>query len=127
LALPWERDPVRLVLALEPAGPESELDAAAAHRVDVRDGDRQRARQPEGDGADEGAQTYAARLAREPRERDPRVGGAREGAGTRRRVDPPEVIGAEEAVEPAVLGRACDAEQVVVGGALLGLGPGDQL
>ena len=39
-----ERDGVRLVLALVPAGAEAELDPAAGHLVDAGDRDRQRAR-----------------------------------------------------------------------------------
>ncbi len=43
-----EGDAVRLVLAGVPAGAEPELDPAAAHLVDLRDGDRERPGQPEG-------------------------------------------------------------------------------
>ena len=42
-----ERDAVGGVLGLEPAGAEAELDPAAAHLVDLRDRDRERAGQPE--------------------------------------------------------------------------------
>src|SRR5262249_11725867 len=44
LALLGERGADRRVLVRIPAGAEAELDAAAAHRVDVRDGDRQQTR-----------------------------------------------------------------------------------
>jgi hypothetical protein len=43
-----ERHAVGRVLGVEPARAQAELDPAAAHLVDLRDGDGQRPRQPEG-------------------------------------------------------------------------------
>ena len=54
-----KRDAVRLVLAVVPPRAEPELHPAAAHRVDLGDGDRERAGVPERDRRDEGAEPEA--------------------------------------------------------------------
>ena len=73
-----ERDAVRSVFAVVPARAESELDPAAAHRVGLRDLDRERAGKPERHGGHERAEPDPRRLAAERGERDPRVGRARD-------------------------------------------------
>ena len=84
-----------------PAGAEAELDAPAAHRVGLRDLDRERAGQPERHRRDERAEPDARRLAAERGERHPRVGRARPG---RTLADAEVVVGAEERVEAELLG-----------------------
>ncbi len=66
LAERGERDRVRLVLGFVPAGAETELDAAAAHRVDLRDGDRKRTGEAERRRRDHRAEADAARVAARP-------------------------------------------------------------
>src|SRR5438874_13828970 len=72
-----ERDRVRGVLGVVPTRAEPELDAPAAHRVGLRDLDRERARKSEGDGRDECAEPDACRLAAERGERPPGGRGTR--------------------------------------------------
>ena len=68
-----ERDAVRRVLLLEPAGADAELDPAAAHLVDVRHADRERAGEPEGRARHHRAEPDRAGLAGDAGQRDPRV------------------------------------------------------
>ena len=72
---------------------------------------------------DERAEPDPRRLATERGERHPHVG--RPGAGVAR-ADAHVVIGAEERVEPQLLGELGHAQELVVGGALLGLGEDPQ-
>lgn len=114
-----ERDAVGLVLLLEPAGAEAELDAAAGHLVDLRDLDGEHAGQPEGTGGHQGAEPDALGLTGESGQGEPGVGGAWQAvAGAHAEV----VVGTEEGVEAEVLGGLGDGEQRVIGGPLLGLG-----
>ena len=106
-----------------PAGAEPELDAAAAHRVGLRDLDRERPGQAERDRRDERAEPDARRLAAERGERHPRVGRAR---ARRSLADAEVVVGPEERVEAELLGELRDREQLVVGRALLGFGEDPQ-
>ena len=94
------------------------------HGVHLRDGDGQRPGVAERRGRDQGAEPDGRGLAGQPGERDPGVGGAGQAvAAAHRQV----VVGAEERAVPALLGRPGHGEQVVVGGALLGLGEHAQL
>jgi len=61
------------VLAREPPRAEAELDAAAAHLVDARDGDRERARVAEGSRGDQRAEPDPAGLDRETGQGGPGV------------------------------------------------------
>jgi hypothetical protein len=113
-----ERDAVGGVLVGEPARADAQLHPAAAHLVDLRDRDGQRAGEPEGTGRHQGPQSDPAGLAGEPGEGDPGVGRAGESVAAHGQV----VVGPEEGVEAGLLGAPRDGEQVVVGGAHLGLG-----
>ena len=107
------------MLLVEPAGPEAELDAPVAHGVDGGDRDGERARQAERARGDQRAQADGGGVAGEPGQRDPGIGRA----GQPRHVAHLEVVvGSEERAEAQLLGGAGDGEEVVVGGALLGLG-----
>ena len=117
-------DAVGLVLAVVPAGAEAQLDPSAAHGVDRGHADGEGAGQPEGHRGDEGAEPDAVGVTGEAGERGPRVG--RPGAGVRRR-DLQVVVGPEEGVEARLLGDVRHREELVVGGALLGLGEDPQL
>jgi hypothetical protein len=114
-----EGDAVGLVLLLEPAGTEAQLDAAAGHLVDLGDLDGEHAGQPEGAGGHQGAEPDALGLAGESGQGDPGVGGAGQAVHV---AHAEVVVGAEEGVEAEVLGGLGDGEQSVVGGPLLGLG-----
>ena len=61
-----EREAVRAVLALHPAGAEAELDPAAGNVVDGRGGVREQARQAEGGGRDERAEAERRRAGGKP-------------------------------------------------------------
>src|SRR5581483_11436221 len=104
------------VLLVVPARPEPELDPPTAHRVDLRDADRERTRQPERDRRHERAEPDARGVAREPGERDPRVGRAGKRVA---RAHPGVVIGTEEGVETEFLAQPGDGELLVVRRALL--------
>ena len=101
-----ERDAVRGVLGVVPTGAEPELDAAAAHRVGLRDLDRERAREAERHRRDERAEPDAGGLASDRREGHPRVGRTRSGCAL---ADALVVVGAEEGVEAEPLGRCATA------------------
>ncbi len=109
-----ERKAVRVVLALVPPRAHPDLDAAAG---DVIDGDGhpgEDARVAERRGRDHRAEADPLRDRREPGERRPRV--------VRVRVRPDDrrvVVGAEEALEPVLLGEASETHPVVPGDALL--------
>ena len=118
-----ERDAVRRVLGLEPAGADAELDAPAAHPVDVRDRDRQRPGQPERRAGHHRAEPDRAGLAGQAGQRHPGVAGARQPLGAHAEV----VVGAEEGPEAETFGLLGDPHQVVVGGSLLGFGEDAQL
>jgi hypothetical protein len=119
-----EGDGVGLVLGLVPAGAEAQLDAAAAHLVDLRHRDGERARMAEGGRGHQRAQPDALGVSGQAGQRDVRVGGAREpGDAAHLQV----VVRAEEGVEAQLLGQARHGEQIVVRGALLGLGEDPQL
>ena len=118
-----ERDAVGGVLGLEPARADAELDPAAAHLVDLRDRDRQRPGQPEGGRRHQRAQPDPAGLPGQPGEGHPGVGRSGQAVAAHRQV----VVGPEEGVEAGLLGAPGDGEQVVVGGAHLGLGEDPQL
>ena len=113
-----ERNSVGGVLRFVPARAEPELDAPAAHRVGLGDLDREQAGEAERDRRDQRAQSNARRLAAERGERQPRVGGPRPGRPAHVQV----MVGAEEGVEAELLRQLRDRQQLVVGGALLGLG-----
>jgi hypothetical protein len=119
-----ERDAVRRVLGLVPAGAEAELDPAARHGVDLRDLDGERAGQPEGGRRHQRAEPDAAGLAGQPGQRDPGVGGTRQAL---RVAHLQVVVGAEEGVEAQLLGGLGDGELGVVAGALLGFGEDTQI
>ena len=72
---------------------------------------------------DERAEPDPRRLAAERGERHPRVGRPRARVAL---ADAHVVVGAEERVEPELLGEPGDREQLVVGRALLGLGEDPQ-
>ena len=111
------------MLGLEPARADAQLDPTAAHLVDLGDRDRQRAGQPEGGRRHQGAQADPAGLAGQPGQGHPRVGRPGQAVPAHRQV----VVGPEEGVEAGLLGAPGDGEQVVVGGAHLGLGEDPQL
>ena len=113
-----ERDAVGPVLAVEPARTQPELDAAAAHLVDARHGDRERAGAPEGGRGDQGAEPDRGGVAGQAGQRHPGVRRAGQAVGAQGEV----VVGAEERAEPEPLGRLGHGEEVVVRRALLGLG-----
>ena len=71
-----EREAVGRVLAVVPPRAEADLDAPAAHGVDLRDGDRERPRGPERDRRDEGAEPDGAGVTRQAGEGRPGVGRA---------------------------------------------------
>ena len=113
-----KRDAVGGVFGFVPAGAEAEIDAAATHRVDGRDRDRERSRLAERGRADQRAQPNARGLDRESGQRRPRVGRTRPAVHA---AHVQVVVGAEEAVESTLLGAEREPAQVVVGGALLRL------
>ena len=125
LATRRERDAVGGVLGVVPAGADAELDPAAAHVVDLGHGEAS------GPGRRKVAEVtrvprrIAGRLPGEGAEGDPGVGRAR--AGRSRAPIFEVVVRAEEAVEAERLGRLGHGEQLLVGGALLGLGEDAQL
>ena len=101
LARRREREAVGLVLRLVPARADAELDATAR---DVIDGDcvlREHRRRAERDRRDERAEPDPCRRGAERRQRRPRVERSRRFATQDRAV----MVGAEEAVEPCLLGR----------------------
>ena len=111
-----EREAVRDVLALVPARPHADLDAAARDVVDGDGHPREHARMPERRRRDERAEPDPLGDRCEPGERRPRVEGVGVGPDDRR-----VVIGAEEPLEPVVLGERREAHPVVPGDALLAL------
>jgi hypothetical protein len=113
------RDPVGQVLALVPPAAESELDPAPAHRIRLGDRDRERPRMPKRDRRDEGSEPDPAGFPTEGGEGGPRVGGAGPAVAF---ADPHVVVGAEERVEPELLGELRHGEEIGVRGALLGFG-----
>ena len=118
-----ERNAVRGVLGLVPAGAEAQFDPSPAHLIDLRDTDRERAGQPERRRADQRAEPDPGGLARQRGQREPGVGRAGQPRATDRQV----VVGAEERVEAELLRGLRHAQQVVVARALLGLGEDAQL
>ncbi len=111
-----EREAVREMLALVPPGTHPDLHAAAG---DVVDGDRhprEDARMPERRGRDHRPEADPLRDRGEPGERRPGVVGGGVGTDDRR-----VVVGAEEALEPVLLGEAGETHPVVPGDALLPL------
>ena len=98
---------------------EAELDPPAGHLVDLRHLDRQQTGLAERRGRHQCAEPDGRGLAGQPRQRQVRVGGAWQAVpGPHRQ----EVVGPEERREAALLGLPRHREQVVVRGALLGLG-----
>ncbi len=73
----------------------------------------------ERDRRDEGPESDPARLPTEGGERDPRVGGTGPAVAF---ADPHVVVGAEERVEPELLGELRHCEKIVVRRTLLGFG-----
>ena len=127
LAERGERNRVRLVLGLVPAGAEAELDATTRHLVDAGHLDGQDAGLAERGRRDERAQPDRRGVAGETGERRPRVGRSRD------RLRPP---GPSPSRGSGRSGRrrrsrgprpAGDGQQVVVRGALLGFGEDAQL
>ena len=115
-----ERDAVRLVLGLEPARAQPELDAPARHRVDLRHRDRERAGQAERRRRDQRAEPDPRRL---PRQRRPASPTSRSGPGSPGRSPIARKWSERKnASKPRVLGGPRDPQLVVVGRALLGLG-----
>ena len=106
------------MLVFVPAGADPELDAPAAHGIDLRYGDRERSGQPKRARRDERSETQSRRLPRQAREGDPRVGGAGPGVAV---AHAQVVVRAEERVEAELLCSAGHCEQVVVRRALLRL------
>ena len=114
-----ERNAVRLVLGVVPARTETEVDTTARHLIDLGDGDREGAGEPERRRGDERAESDGRRLASDAAERHPRIGRT----GQTRRVTHRQVVVApEERAVSQLLGASGDGEEVVVGGPLLGLG-----
>ena len=113
-----ERDCVGRVLAVVPTRAEPELDPSAAHRVGLRDLDRERTGEAERHRRDECAEANARGFACDRRQRHPRVGRAGPGCAL---PDALVVVGTEEGVESEPFRRLRDGEQLVVGRALLGL------
>ncbi len=112
------------MLLLEPAGADAELDAAAGHLVHLRDRDRQRAGEAEGDRGDQRAEADPPGLAGQARQGDPGVGRAGQSvAAPYLQV----VVGPEEGVEAEVLGGLRHGEEGLVRGALLGFGEDAQV
>src|SRR5262249_50880548 len=105
-------------LSLVPPGAQAELDAATAHRVDLRHRDRERAGLAERHRRHERTEPEARGVAREPGEGHPGVGRAREpGAAEEAGV----VVGTEEGVEAERFGALRERALLVVRRALLGL------
>ena len=103
-----ERDAVGGVLGLVPAGPDTEVDPAAAQLVDLGHGDGQRPGQPEGGRGDHGAEPDAPGLQGQRAQRHPRVGRTRQAPLARHGQ---EVIGPEERVEAEIFGGHRDPGQ----------------
>ena len=115
LAQRREGDAVGRVLCVEPTGPEAQLHPAAAHGVDLRHSDGQRARQPEGRRGQQSAQPDAVGLPGDAGQGDPRVG--RPGKPVTGHGQ--EMVAPEEGVEPELLRALGHGQLLIVGGALL--------
>ena len=76
-----ERDAVGAVLAVEPARAQAELDPAAAHLVDLRDRDRERAGEPEGRRGHQRAEPDRVGVAGQAGQRHPGVGRSGQAVG----------------------------------------------
>jgi hypothetical protein len=112
------------VLGPIPSGADSELDAPAAHGVDLGDGDGEGTGEAERCGGEQRAEPDALCLAGEARKCDPRVGRAWQTAdATHLQV----VVRAEERPEAILLRRSRHGEQLVVCRSLLGFGEDAQL
>ena len=109
-----ERKAVRVVLALVPARAHPHLHAAAGDVVDGDGHPGEDARVPERRGRDHRAEPDPVGDRREPGERRPRVVGVGVGPDDRR-----VVVGAEEALQPVLLGQAGETHPVVPRDALL--------
>ena len=112
-----EREAVRAVLALHPAGAEPELDPAARHVVGGRHRVREQPRQAEGRGGDERAEAQRRGACREGGDRRPRVVRDVVGLVSLRDV----VIRAEERVDAVLLARVRERAPVLPGHAFLPL------
>ena len=115
LAQRREVEAVRLVLGLEPARAETELDPATGDVVDGRDQLREHRDAAERDGRDQCAEPDPRRHRGEAGERCPRIERAR-GLPTDDRAV---VVGAEQPVEVRLLGRAGQRDPLLPGDALL--------
>ena len=107
------------MLGLVPAGPDAELDPPTAHGVDLGHRHGQGAGQPEGGRGDQGAQPDPGGLPGDAGQGHPGVGGTGQAVGA---AHGQVVVAAEEAVEAEGLRRPGHRQQLIVGGALLGLG-----
>src|SRR5581483_8269160 len=116
-ALRAEREAVRLVLRLVPAGADAELDATIRDVIRGRDELGEHRRAAEGDRRDERAEADRARDRCEAADRAPGVECSVRVAAHDRAV----VVGAEEGVELRVLRRACERDPLRPGDALLAL------
>jgi hypothetical protein len=124
LAHARKRHAVGLVLTLEPAGTEAELDAPAGHLVDLRHGDRERTGIAEGRRRHQRAEADTLGLPGQRAQRDPGVGRARPAV---HRAGLHEVVRAEERAVARVLRALGHDQLVLVAGALLGLGKHPQI
>ncbi len=101
---------------LAPAGPDADLDAAAAHLIDRRDDLGERPRVAERDRRHEHAQTDPVGVAGEPGHDRPGIRGRLPGRPGKAL----EVVGTEEGLEPVGLGPLGDRDMVAIAQALLG-------
>ena len=116
LAQRRERDRVGQVFFVEPARPDPEVDAPAAHRVHLGHRDRQRSRIAERRGGDQGAEPDGGRFAGDGTQGHPGVGRSGQAVTAHRDI----VVGAEERGVAEFFGLLGHRELVGVGGALLG-------
>ena len=92
----WQ--PVGRVLGFVPAGPETDLDAAPAHVIDLSNQDRQRSERAEGDGRDHRPETNRAGVAGETGQGHPCVGRRRQTAAV---AELEVMVGSEDAPNPS--------------------------
>jgi hypothetical protein len=110
----WEIDTIGHVLLFVVTRPQSQLDAATTHDVDLCGDHRQCSGIAEGGGRDESAEAQRRGLARQASQRDPRIG-----RRTRARNRGQEVVRPEQAVEPGFLGYPGDGQDLFVTGGVL--------
>ena len=119
-----EVEPVGGVLGLVPSGTDAQLDAPAAHVVDLGDTDGQLPGTAEGHRRDQGSESDRRCLTGQAGQGDPGIGGPGQTTGP---AHDEVVIAAEESGEPEALGALGDGQLRVVRGALLGFGEDAQI